>query len=134
MVPLIPAGEPEKRASVPLDGRSAVVVRRFMEVVERDLGRPLYMLDICMEIGVAGRTLRKYCLDHLGMAPSQYMWLRRMNLARRALAQAHRNAASVTEIANEFGFGELGRFAVRYRQLFGEAPSVTLRRSEPSRS
>jgi AraC-like DNA-binding protein len=123
------AADREHEASVPLDGRSAVVVRRFMEMVEQDPGRPLYMLDVCKEVGVAGRTLRQYCLGHLGMSPSRYLWLRRMNLARRALAQPSGGAVSVTEIANEFGFGELGRFAVRYRQLFGESPSATLRRS-----
>lgn len=123
------AAEPETEATVRLDGRSAAVVRRFMELVEFDPGRPIYMLDICREIGVAGRTLRQYCLGHLGMSPSRYLWLRRINLARRALAQPSGAAASVTEIANEFGFGELGRFSVRYRQLFGETPSVTLRRA-----
>jgi AraC-like DNA-binding protein len=87
------------------------------------------MLDVCREVGVAGRTLRQYCHGHLGMSPSRYLWLRRMNLARRALAQTDRNATSVTQIANDCGFGELGRFAVRYRQLFGETPSATLRRS-----
>jgi len=40
---------------------------------------------------------------------------------------------TVTEIANDHGFGELGRFAVSYRKLYGEAPSVTLRRPPDSR-
>jgi AraC-like DNA-binding protein len=40
---------------------------------------------------------------------------------------------TVTEIANDHGFGELGRFAVSYRKLYGEAPSVTLRRAPDDR-
>ena len=63
------------------------------------------------------------------MSPHQYLWLRRMNLVRRALALADAAAKTVTEIANDHGFAELGRFAVTYRKLFGESPSVTLRRT-----
>jgi transcriptional regulator GlxA family with amidase domain len=43
-----------------------------------------------------------------------------MNLARRALTLADATTKTVTEIACDYGFGELGRFAVTYRKLFGE--------------
>jgi transcriptional regulator GlxA family with amidase domain len=33
----------------------------------------------------------------------------------------------MTDIATEFGFCELGRFAVKYREIFSEMPSATLR-------
>jgi AraC-like DNA-binding protein len=61
------------------------------------------------------------------MSPHRYLWLRRMNLARGALARTDARTRTVTEIAGDYGFGELGRFAVSYRRLFGESPSVTLR-------
>jgi len=35
----------------------------------------------------------------------------------------------VTAIATGCGFFELGRFAVEYRSLFGESPSVSLART-----
>jgi len=62
------------------------------------------------------------------MSPMRYLWLRRMYLAHRALRTADVAVATVTEIATNYGFWELGRFSVAYRSLFGEAPSASLRR------
>ena len=47
-------------------------------------------------------------------------------MARRALREATPDAMTVTDVATRYGFWQLGRFAVEYRSLFGELPSVTL--------
>jgi AraC-like DNA-binding protein len=104
------------------------IIRKFEEVIEASPDTPLYVIDLCREMGVTDRTLRLHCREHLGMSPHRYLWLRRMHLARRSLIRGAAGATTVTEIATSCGFGELGRFAVSYRQLFGETPSATLRR------
>jgi hypothetical protein len=38
------------------------------------------------------------------------------------------------EVALSFGFAELGRFSVEYREAFGESPWATLRRARKSAS
>jgi AraC-like DNA-binding protein len=88
----------------------------------------LHVTDICAGIGVSERTLRLHCHEQLGMSPHRYLWLRRMNLVQHALTNAEQTDKTVTAIANDYGFAELGRFAVSYRRLFGESPSATLRR------
>ena len=97
-------------------------------IVDAD-GRPLHLPEVCAAIGVSERTLRLHCLEHLGLSPHRYLLLRRMNQARRALAEANPTGTTVTAVATEFGFWELGRFSVAYRNLFGEPPSVTLHRA-----
>jgi AraC-like DNA-binding protein len=110
------------------------IMRRFERMLEANQGKPLYLAEICAAIGVPARTLRQHCGQHLGMSPHRYLWLRRMNLARRGLVLADPTVRTVTEIATEHGFGELGRFSVAFRKLFGESPSAILRRSAEAKS
>jgi tetratricopeptide (TPR) repeat protein len=55
-------------------------------------------------------------------------WVRRLrlSLARQRLLDAD-HEATVTDIALASGFSQLGRFAVQYREHFGELPSQTLK-------
>jgi transcriptional regulator GlxA family with amidase domain len=62
------------------------------------------------------------------MGPIRYLTLRRMHQVRRALLCAEASNTTVTRVAVDHGFMELGRFSVAYRSLFCESPSETLRR------
>jgi len=102
------------------------IIHRFEEVLAANCERPMYLTEICAAVGVSERTLRLSCQEHLGMGPIRYLWLRRMHLARRALLHAEPAKITVTQIATDHGFWELGRFSVAYQALFGEQPSVSL--------
>jgi AraC-like DNA-binding protein len=104
----------------------ALIMRRFHRVVEEHLEEPLYIPELCKEVGASERTLNTCCHEHLGMGPKHYLLLRRMHMVRRALRDANPAEKTVTEIAMRHGFWQLGRFAVEYKRLFGEAPSLTL--------
>ena len=108
--------------------RHASIIAKFEEYLAAHFDRPLYPTEICAGIGVAERTLRAACEEHLGMGPIRYLTLRRMHLVRRALLGADASKTKVTRIVTDHGFWELGRFSVAYRALFGEPPSETLRR------
>jgi AraC-like DNA-binding protein len=107
--------------------RHQIIVDRFRNVLKSQAGLRLAMPAISQMIGISSRTLRLACQEQLGVSPAQYVMLGRMRLARRALQQADPDVARVTDIATEHGFWELGRFAVKYRHIFGEMPSVTLK-------
>jgi len=106
----------------------ATVMRRLEEVLTSTPDRPLYMPQLCTTVGASYTTLRDCCQEYLGMSPKRYLWLRRMHLVRRALRRADAERMTVTEIATDHGFWELGRFAGAYRSLFGEPPSAALHR------
>jgi len=105
-----------------------MVMARLEDFLAANPGRPLYLSEICAATHASERTNRICCKEHLGMGPVRYLWLRRMHLARGALAMASEGSATVTSIAMAHGFWELGRFSVAYRGLFGETPLASLRR------
>src|SRR5271157_5767612 len=82
------------------------VMWRFERVVEENLDGPLCVPEMCAMVGVADRTLRKYCQKHLGMSPRRYLWVRRMHHVRQALARADAAVKTVTEISTDHGFLE----------------------------
>jgi transcriptional regulator GlxA family with amidase domain len=108
--------------------RHTAALTRLEGLLAANSDRPLYLAEICTAIGVSERTLRLCCQEQLGIGPIQYLWLRRMNLAHGALLRASSTDTTVTAVATQYGFWELGRFAVAHRTLFGEAPSATLAR------
>jgi AraC-like DNA-binding protein len=105
----------------------AVILARFRELIESNSDSPQRMTNICRALGISDRTLRKCCQEQLGMSPSRYLHLYRMNQARRALRRTDPTQKTVLRIARDNGFREAGRFAISYQALFGERPSVTLR-------
>ena len=121
--------EPALQTASSAWGKQSVILRRFRAALEENVDQPVYILEICQSMGVAERTLRVHCRDHLGMSPKQYLLLRRLNLAHRALCAADPSTTTVTEVATRFGFWELGRFAVAYRAWCGESPLASLRRT-----
>jgi AraC-like DNA-binding protein len=106
----------------------AAIMRKFDRVIEQHLDRPLYVTELCKEIGASERTLRACCEEHLGMGPKRYLLLRRMHMVRHALCRGTAADTTVTDTATRYGFWQFGRFAAEYKALFGELPSTTLAR------
>jgi AraC-like DNA-binding protein len=113
--------------------RHSVIIKRFEEFLAANYDKPLYLAEICRATGASDGTLRACCHGHLGMGPMRYLWFRRMHLARCALFRADPAKTTVTIIATDHGFWELGRFSVEYHTLFGESPSASLRRAQDDR-
>jgi AraC-like DNA-binding protein len=114
----------------PAEDRSAQrhrdILARFEDLLE--VQPFLRVAEVCATLGVSDRTLRSLCEEHLGVSPSSYHRLRRMQQVHRALRSGTSDVASVAEVARRYGVRHLSRFAGSYRALYGELPSATLRR------
>ncbi|MGO7135818.1 helix-turn-helix domain-containing protein, partial [Rhizobium leguminosarum] len=62
-----------------------------------------------------------------GTTPLSYLRTIRLEGVRKVLAD-ETNSLSVAEIARNWGFSHMSRFAAAYYQAFGEMPSETARR------
>jgi AraC-like DNA-binding protein len=114
-------------------GRSRItrhqIVSRLEQFLQEHLDEPIYMAQLCSVTGVSERSLRNACHSVCGTSPKRYLTRRRMEAVRQALTAAPSGEVTVTRIATEYGFFELGRFAGMYSSIFGERPSETLRAS-----
>jgi AraC-like DNA-binding protein len=112
----------------PAARRHADIMARFEDTLQAHPNRVLSLAEICVAVGTSERTLRACCGAHLGMGPSRWVRMRRLQLTYRALGSADPNEPNVSQVARRYGFTDLSRFAAAYRALFGELPSATLRR------
>ena len=103
------------------------VVARAQAVLQEVTEEPITIAALSEAVGVSERTLRNAFTDVFHQSPKRYLVKQRLLAARQALRAATEPGATVTGIAIDHGFFELGRFAMRYKAAFGESPSQTLR-------
>jgi AraC family ethanolamine operon transcriptional activator len=106
------------------------VVDRIREYLFANVHDPPSIADLCRHAGVSRRTLQACFRDAVGLTPSQYLRMLRLNAVHRelrALAAAGQ-PISIGDVAAQWGFWHWSRFTENYRQLFGELPSQTVQR------
>lgn len=99
------------------------------QLAQGDFDEARTVAELALESGVPERTLRTAFQRYYGLAPNEYLRVIRLHSAQQLLLSSCPDQTTVTQVAFELGFWDLGRFAGAYRRLFGELPSVTLRKS-----
>lgn len=108
-------------------------LKRAIEHLEAEPGRPWRLATLAAACAVAPRTLQKHFRGFVGHTPLAFLRELRFRRARQDLIAAA-ETATVAEIATRYGFAHLGRFAIDYQRCYGESPSATLRRSRRMRA
>ena len=107
---------------------SCVYVHRVEEYLLEHLSSPISTADMAEAVGVSPRTVSRAFKKYHDKTPTQFLKERRLEACNRALLGAEPQTTRVTDIALQYGFSQLGRFAMEYRKTFQELPSETLRR------
>ncbi len=120
------AASPDTTAALPRD------VARALAWSRSHLHEPVGLRALARIAGVPPRTLETHFMRFLGTTPMGWVRQARLTHARRTLL-ASDGGATVSQVALDSGFTQLGRFAAHYCHRFGELPSETLRRIRRSR-
>jgi methylphosphotriester-DNA--protein-cysteine methyltransferase len=107
---------------------SRLIVGEFIKVVDAR-GAATMMPELLRAVSASPRRLRQAFGDTYDLPPSRYLQLRLLNRAHDRLAASGNGRDSVTEVAIDIGITHMGRFASRYRTVFGEHPSETAARA-----
>jgi AraC family ethanolamine operon transcriptional activator len=113
----------EKKSSQP---NRLVGVRKVIDYSHHHHDEFLTISELCQLANLSERSLQYGFKEYLGVTPARYLRLLRLNGVRRDLLCAQPKKNRVVDLALNWGFVELGRFAAEYRQLFQELPSTTL--------
>lgn len=84
--------------------------------------------DVAAAVYLTPRTVQYMFRKHLDTTPTAYLRDVRMKRARQELIASDRSITTVAAVAARWGFAHTGRFAVVYRDAYGESPHETLRR------
>jgi transcriptional regulator GlxA family with amidase domain len=102
------------------------IVHRASEFLRAHTGEGVRIGEVSRAAGISERALRNAFHREHGLSPKQYDLRERLHGVRHALCHGPASA-TVTAIASQYGFFELGRFAGIYKSAFGESPSQTIR-------
>jgi AraC-like DNA-binding protein len=78
--------------------------------------------------GVSIRSLSRAFEKKYGLGPMAFILQRRLDACYIQLRGSERGAVTVAGVAMSYGFGHLGKFAITYKNTFGESPSATLQK------
>jgi AraC-like DNA-binding protein len=104
-------------------------VRRAEEYIEAHWDQPITVEALAVATGASGRSIFHFFRASRGYAPMVFVKQVRLRHARRMLMMPNKTT-SVTSVAFDCGFTNLGHFAKDYGECFGELPSETLNRTK----
>lgn len=102
-------------------------LKEAVSFIHRHTTEDIGISDVAAAVHLTPRAVQYLFRRQLDTTPTEYMRRVRLVRAHQDLIAATTATSTVTEIAQRWGFAHTGRFAVLYRQTYGESPHTTLR-------
>jgi transcriptional regulator GlxA family with amidase domain len=100
---------------------------RALAFIHRNALRDISIHEIAGEVHLTPRAVQYLFRRELDTTPTEYLRQVRLHRAHHDLIAGDRAHTTVGAIATKWGFAHTGRFAVLYRQTYGQSPHTTLR-------
>jgi AraC family ethanolamine operon transcriptional activator len=104
----------------PMRGDKFIISR--VEELARSNALNMSLPSLCLQLGESPSRLRLAFRRELGTSATHYLTMFKLCRARDDLSRGYQLAS----VAHKHGFHDLGRFAGRYKHVFGEYPSETI--------
>ena len=109
------------------DAVHPALLRRATAYIEEHAADDVGIGDVAGAVYVTPRALQYMFRRHLDSTPMAYLRRVRLDHVHRDLVAGDRSTTTVTAAAARWGFAHTGRFALLYRETYGQSPHVTLR-------
>lgn len=103
------------------------LLRQAIAYIEEHAGADITTADIAEAVYVTPRALQYMFQKYRNCTPTDYMRMVRLHHAHIDLISADRTQTTVGYVARRWGFLHAGRFAVYYRDRYGQSPHAALR-------
>jgi AraC family ethanolamine operon transcriptional activator len=115
-------------ARQPVGSASAsFIVAQCHRIVAASGEHPPDVEELCLRLRTSRRTLQNSFKQVADATPVHYLRCVRLNAVRRQLMSTREADLNIAQAAADRGFNHLSHFAQRYKALFGELPSQTMR-------
>lgn len=103
------------------------LIDRAEEYISANLDKAITRDELANIASVSIRSLSRAFNRKYDLGPMEYIRHRRLDCCYTKLRGSDPIETTVTEVAMSYGFGHIGKFAITYKQAFGESPSDSLR-------
>lgn len=126
----IAAAEPDdSENSIENHKRHLELVTRADSLIRGWIGSTYSSELLCRALGTTERTLQIHFRRAFGMSPKAWFQRLSLNRAHSHLIRSKDEPGAIARVAEKCGFDHLGRFSQKYKELFDELPSSTLKRN-----